>query len=278
MLLLLTVLVTAGIAIGRSGEQDIVLPEWELKWAQSGEETVAEAAAAPQEEWMKCSADTARPLPPADVDAAWLRFEIPPMQTDSALLIDKVYGTTLKAYRNNTLIYDSRQNVNFSGSKVLIPLTATPGDGPLYLWSSGGDRGFGVGGQIRAGDYDGLMSLYVKHDLVDVILGTSLIFMAAVLLVCLFFIRVQTLSGGYYLVLVILAFGVLFITYSPFLSLVLGSRERLVEASFDTALFILLPPLPYISNGFSDPAKAGILSASAIFSWGTHVFALCFCW
>lgn len=255
LLLLLTVLVTAGIAIGRNGEQDIVLPEWELKWAQSGEETVAEAAAAPQEDWMKCSADIARPLPPADVDAAWLRIEIPQMQTDSALLIDKVYGTKLKAYRNNTLIYDSRQNVNFSGSKVLIPLTATQGDGPLYLWSNGGDRGFGIGGQIRAGDHNGLMSLYVKNDLVDVILGTSLIFMAAVLLVCLFFIRVQTLSGGYYLVLVILAFGVLFIAYSPFLSLVLGSRERLIEASFDTALFILLPAFTLYFERIFGPGK-----------------------
>lgn len=97
------------------------------------------------------SSDRSRPLPPADADAAWLRFEIPQAKTHSALLIDKIYGTTLKAYRNNTLIYDSRQMVNFTGSKVLIPLSAQQGDGPLYLWSSGGDRGFGVGGRSGQG-------------------------------------------------------------------------------------------------------------------------------
>ncbi|WP_342564465.1 ATP-binding protein [Paenibacillus sp. FSL R7-0345] len=256
MLLLLTVLVTAGFTIGRNGERDIVLLDWELKWAHSGEESVAGAAAAPQEDWLKMSSDRSRPLPPADADAAWLRFEIPQAKTHSALLIDKIYGTTLKAYRNNTLIYDSRQMVNFTGSKVLIPLSAQQGDGPLYLWSSGGDRGFGVGGQIRAGNYDGLMTLYVKQDLVDVILGTSLIFMAAVLLVCLYFIRVQMFSGGYYLVLVILAFGVLFITYSPFLSLILDSREHLVEACFDTALYILLPAFTLYFERIFGPGKS----------------------
>lgn len=42
MLLLLTVLVTAGFTIGRNGERDIVLLDWELKWAHSGRNLLPE--------------------------------------------------------------------------------------------------------------------------------------------------------------------------------------------------------------------------------------------
>lgn len=274
MLLLLTVLVIAGLTVGRNGGQDIVLLDWEQKWAYTGEETVAAAAAAPEEEWSKLSADSGRPVTPADADAAWLRFEIPVNENHTALLIDKVYGTTLKAYRNNELIYDSRQTVNFNGTKVLIPLSDRQGDGPLYLWSTGGDRGFGVGGQIRAGNYDGLMTLYVKQDMVDVILGTSLMFMAAVLLLCLYFVKVRMFSGGYWLVIVIFTFGVLFITYSPFLALILGSRERLTEAVFDMALFMLLPAFTLYFEQIFGPGRGRHLVLFRNIQLGYSLFCL----
>ncbi|MEK5447930.1 sensor histidine kinase [Paenibacillus sp. FSL R7-0331] len=276
MFLLLTVLVIAGFAVGRSSGQDMVLLNWEQKWAYPGEETAASAAAAPEEEWLKCSADSGRPLPPAGADAVWLRFDIPETEEYTALLIDKVYGTTLKAYRNNGLIYDSRQTVNFNGSKVLIPISDTQGDGPLYLWSTSGDRGFGVGGQIRLGHYDGLMNLYIKQDLVDVILGTSLMFMAVVLLACLFFVKIKMFSGGYWLVVVIFAFGILFITYSPFLALIMGSREHLTESVFDVALFMLLPAFTLYFEQIFGPGRGRHLVRFRNIQLGFSVFCLLF--
>jgi signal transduction histidine kinase len=241
MLLLLIALVPAGIAVEWNGETGTTLLDWELKWEHSQTDSYEEAAAASDQDWMAVSANTARPLPPAGVNAAWLRFSIPEVSTNSALLIDKVYGNTIKAYRNHELIYDSRQMVNYNGSKVLIPLSAKDGDEPLYLWISGGSKGLGVEGNVRTGNYDKLMALYVKQDLLDLVLGTALIFMATVLMMCLFFVRMEFFSGGLWLVLVILSFGVLFITYSPFLPLILRRQGHLIETCFDLALFTLLP-------------------------------------
>ncbi|WP_159067653.1 hypothetical protein [Paenibacillus ihuae] len=236
-------LVPLGIAMEWSGKTDPVLPEWEMKWEQPDADSFEEAAAAPDPEWMKVPANAAKPLPPAGVSAAWLRFAIPKVTTNSALLIDTVYGNTIKAYRNNEIVYDSSQIVNFNGSK-----------------------GFGVEGEVRTGNYDKLIALYVKQDLVDMVLGAALIFMSAVLMTCLFFVRVELFSGGLWLVLVILCFGVLFITYSPFLPLILHNQGRLIETFFDLALFTLLPAFTFFFERIFDPGGGRGLCVSVIFS------------
>lgn len=276
MFLLLIALVPLGIAMEWSGKTDPVLPEWEMKWEQPDADSFEAAAAAPDQEWMKVPANAARPLPPAGVSAAWLRFAIPKVTANSALLIDTVYGNTIKAYRNNEIVYDSSQIVNFNGSKVLIPLSPKDGNEPLYLWSSGGSKGFGVEGEVRTGNYDKLIALYVKQDLVDMVLGAALIFMAAVLMTCLFFVRVELFSGGLWLVLVILCFGVLFITYSPFLPLILHNQERLIETLFDLALFTLLPAFTFYFERIFGPGGGKGLVRFRNFQLGYSIFCFGF--
>ncbi len=276
MFLLLIALVPLGIAMEWKGKTGPLLTEWEMKWEQPHAESLKEAAAAPDQEWIQVPANAARPLPPAGVSAAWLRFAIPKVTTNSALLIDKVYGNTIKAYRNNEIVYDSSQLVNFNGSKVLIPLSPKDGNGPLYLWSSGGSQGFGVEGEVRTGNYDKLIALYVKQDLVDMVLGAALIFMAAVLMTCLFFVRVELFSGGLWLVLVILSFGVLFITYSPFLPLILHNQGRLIETFFDLALFTLLPAFTFYFERIFGPGKGKRLVRFRNFQLGYSIFCFGF--
>lgn len=96
---------------------------------------------------------------------------------------------------------------------------------------------------MKVGSYNRLLSYYVKQDLADLIVGAAMIFMGGALLVCLFFMSPSLVSGSLYLVLVILSFGVLLITYSPYLTLIVSGGGRLRETLFDLALFTLLPSI-----------------------------------
>lgn len=241
MLLLLIAIVPIGIVMEWDERSGVALPEWELKWGSSNIQDVEEAASAPDKDWIKQSESSSRPLTNEGMTGAWIRFTLPPTAANSALLIDKVYGNTLKAFKNNVLIYDSADMVNYNGSKVLIPLSAEDKSVQLYLWSSGGSKGFGIEGGIRVGNYDKLLAHYVKQDLIDLVIGAALIFMAVALLMCLLFFRLEFFSGGLWLVLVIASFGMLLITYSPFLQLVLHGHDQWIEVCFDLALLTLLP-------------------------------------
>lgn len=242
MLLLAIALIPIGIAMEWDKHEEVTIPAWGLKWEKAAGATIEEAALSPSGEWAWVEAGTIRPDPPSGTSAAWLRLALPSTRGNPAVLIDKVYGDGLKAYMNNRLVYDSTGDADYSGSKVLIPLSGQDTAGELYLWNRG-DKEFGIEGEVKVGSYNRLLSYYVKQDLADLILGAAMIFMGGALLVCLFFMRPSMFSGGLYLVLVILSFGVLLITYSPYLNLIVSGRERLRETLFDLALFTLLPSI-----------------------------------
>lgn len=275
MLLLLAAIVPLGIAMEWKGQAGIAVEEWEQAWESPGILDAGGAAAIPDNEWIHITSGSAMLLPPGEVKAAWLRFDLPETGADSALLIDKVYGSQLKAYRNNTLIYDSQATVGYNGSKVLIPLTGGKGEGHLYLWSGGSSQGIGIEGEVRLGEYNKLLAFYVKQNLVDLVIGAALVFMSAALLMCLFFLRVEFFSGGFWLVLVILSFGVLMITYSPFLPLIVRRQDRIIEVCFDLALFTLLPAFTSYFERMFLHGRSRLLIRVRNFQLAYSLFCLC---
>lgn len=198
MLLLVISIILVGIAMEWGGHKEVALPAWQLKWEHAAIHDIQEAMAAPSGEWRTVQARADKPQPPAEADSVWLRFSLPQTEANSALLIDKVYGDSLKAYIDHRLIYDSSEVINYSGNKVLIPLSGEDSAKQLYLWSAGGGRDFGIGGKVRVGSYDKLLSFYVKQDLVDIVIGAALIFMGGALMICLFFLKPEFFTGGFF--------------------------------------------------------------------------------
>lgn len=270
MLLLAIAILPVGIAMEWDKHEEITIPAWSLKWDKTAGTTIEEAAAWSEGEWALIQAGTARPEPPSGTAAAWLRLPLPPAGGNPAVLIDQVHGEELKAYINSRLVYDSSGDTAYSGSKVLIPLSGQAAAGELYLWNAG-SKELGIGGEVKIGSYTKLLSYYVKQDLADLVLGAAMIFMGGALLVCLFFMRPSLFAGSLYLVLVILSFGVLLITYSPYLTLIVSGRERLREVIFDLALFTLLPSILFYFEHVFGPGwrrlTARIRSFQLLFSF-----------
>lgn len=204
---------------------------------------------------------------PFRLDADYLA----PAGATPAILIDRVFGDNLKAYIDNRLIYDSSGDVEYSGNKVLIPLPAQDSAQPLYLWNAGSGE-FGIEGDIRVGSYNQLLSFYVKQDLVDVVLGAAMIFMAGALLICLLFLKPEFFYSGFFLALVILSFGVLLLTYSPFLTLFLSRGDRLRQISFDLALFTIMPAFTLYFEQLFGPGKRGFTTRVRKFQLAYSLF------
>lgn len=260
LILLLTAMVPFGTAIVSAESSDSTLPNWEIKFERIEIDHIEEAVAALDEEWTRVMPHGKSPETPSGATSAWLRFTLPQISDKSALFIDKVYGNNVKAYLNNELIYDSGKDFNFNGSKVFIPLSKSVGGQQLYLWTHGGSKDLGIHGEIRVGQYDELLSFYVKQGLMDLIIGTTLIFIAIVLLICSLFMRKGYFSGGYLLVLIILSIGVLVVTYSSFLPTILGDYGEIVLVFFDVALYTLLPSFTFYFEKIFGPGKKRIVT------------------
>ncbi|MEK4853563.1 sensor histidine kinase [Paenibacillus sp. FSL H7-0756] len=271
MLLLIITIIPAGIAIEWDGHTEAEIPAWELKWETAGNSGIEAAIAGRADEWTWVRAREARPLPPSGTASAWMRLTLPPAGATPAILIDRVFGDNLKAYIDNRLIYDSSGDVEYSGNKVLIPLPAQNSAKPLYLWNAGSGE-FGIEGDVRVGSYDQLLSFYVKQDLVDVVLGAAMIFMAGALLICLLFLKPEFFYSGFFLALVILSFGVLLLTYSPFLTLILSRGDRLRQISFDLALFTIMPAFTLYFEQLFGPGKRGFTARVRKFQLAYSLF------
>lgn len=273
-ILLLTTMIPWGTAMGSAGSSYSTLSGWDIKFERSEADHMENAMAALEEEWIRVMPYEKVPETPGGVSSAWLRFTLPQMNERSAVFIDKVYGNNVKAYLNNELVYESANKYNFNGSKVLIPLSKNDGDQILYVWTHGGSKDLGIKGQIRVGRYSELLTMYVKEGLIDLIIGATFIFIAIVLLICSLFLKRGFFSGGLLLVLIICSIGILIVTYSPFLPIVIGNYGKVALLFFDLALYTLLPSFTFYFEKIFGPGKKKIVTRFRKFQVVYSVFCL----
>ncbi|MDQ0193940.1 sensor histidine kinase [Paenibacillus wynnii] len=261
IVLLLIAIVSLRIILKWGGPAGSALPGWEMKWSHAAETAVSEdSLTSPEGDWIQVSSNTKRLEAPKGTSSAWIRITLPDIPDNSAVLIEKVYGEEIKAYVNDLLIYSSKGTAKDKGTKVLIPLSREQSREQLYLWSSGGEGSLGIEGGILSGSYSKLLALYVKQDVMDLFIGASLIFMAAVFAVCSIFLKKELFISGLFLVLVILSCGTLVITNSPFLPILQSNPDRLVNNLNNLALITLLISSIMFFEKLFGPGKNAIVT------------------
>ncbi|WP_410513675.1 HAMP domain-containing sensor histidine kinase [Paenibacillus sp. BR2-3] len=274
-LLLLTAIISLGVAMNGGGTPGSSLPGWELKWSSAAVPDPAKALKGPEEEWTLQTGHSPGMKAPEGKSAAWVRISLPNIEDNSAVLIDKVYGNDIKGFVNNVLIYKSNGTASLHGSKVLIPLSKEQSGAQLFLWISGEDQPVGIKGGILTGSYGRLLSLYVKQDFMDIIIGASLIFTAGAFAVCAIFLKRELFVSGFFVVLIIVSSGVLVITYSPFVPFLQSSSGRFMDTFFDLALFTLLLSFAFLFEKMFGPGKKGIVTGMRRFLVGYTILCSC---
>ncbi|MDT3427131.1 signal transduction histidine kinase [Paenibacillus forsythiae] len=253
VILLLASMIEIGVQMGRGKQEGRELPGWQMKWVNGAEGDHGAYPPRSDMGWVDVEPSDDLPEMPGEMTAVWLRAAVPPLGSHSAALLNKVYGRDIRAYVDDTVVYDSNGRGSTGGGKLLIPLTAAQTGKELYIYSGGSDGRLGLEGGIKVGSYGNMLNLYLREDLLDVMIGGSLIFMAVVLGVCSIFLKKELFSNGILLMLIMLSSGVLMIYYSPYLALVTGNQYRWLELFFDAALFTLLPAFTYFFEKLFGP-------------------------
>ncbi|MNV24470.1 Sporulation kinase E [compost metagenome] len=192
--------------------------------------------------WHPASINDPMPGRPGGAAKAWIEFTLPGGDKGpQAILLDKVYAQEVIVYIGSNKIYESTRNGNYNIKKVIIPFHLPDNDNKVYIGFSSKKSGIGlIKDEIKVGNYEKLQEYYVTRDVFDFVMGGALIFIAIIMLICLFFLNNVHLTSWLALSMVILSSGILVITYSTFLYTFYEVNVKNAQWIFDISLFVLL--------------------------------------
>ncbi|WP_411349190.1 ATP-binding protein [Paenibacillus sp. WLX2291] len=179
---------------------------------------------------------------PVNSSSAWIRIPLPELNWNtSGLLIRELQGKHVIVYLDDNKIYESRRGYAYEQNQLLLPLTRDDSFKMVYIWVESAREKIGLTNGILIGDYQDILTTYVSSDLMDVVIGFSFVLVALIMAFCSFFLEGQARRMWLSLCIVILALGVLVVTYSPFLFTFYPLGDRVYALLFDISLFVLVP-------------------------------------
>lgn len=230
---------------GNNTSNEHVITQWDIAWTDQSNLYLTEQELAKIEDWRNYSTTTPIPPKPNEDATQWIRMKLPEISFDSpAILLDKVYGYNILMMVNDQVIYKSDRKYNYEINTILTPLKKEFSNNNLYIGINSSNR-IGIQDIIRIGDFSKLQIVYIKNNITDFIVGSTLVFIAIIMLFCLFFLNSENVSTWLALCAVILSSGVIVITYSSFLYSLLGVYGDIYITLFDLSLFLLLPSFTF---------------------------------
>ncbi|MDF2715301.1 MAG: sensor histidine kinase [Paenibacillus sp.] len=237
---------------------------WQFKWtAQHDTGSTSDERNDPRG-WISADADNPVPDNPGNYTSAWIKIELPPYPASAwkqpGLFIDKLYGHKVDIFAGERQIYESERHYTYDVFKIALPLEQQDLGKPLYVKIVTFSDRIGIHHNIGIAEYqDGLLRFY-KSDLFDLVLGGSLVFFGAMMLICSSFLNKSQLARWISLSLVILTTGTMIVTYSPFPYTFFGSYGKLCLTLFDLSLFVFLPALALFIEKALDGGKVTIIT------------------
>lgn len=245
-LVLLSFLVPWAQLHAQGKEQVSAIKEWQMLWEQPGEEMTIEQVRelGDQDGWFPVKAEGEFPVLPEGIKSAWLKFQLPELNLNRpALNISKLYAKDMLIYIEDSLTMERHRNYSYDINEVIVPLSNSESFKTIYIKLVVNIERLGLQNYIEIGEYDDLYRNYIKFDLIDVVLGTGLIFIAFFMMVSMLFLNRRFLPGWNSLFLVMLTIGVMIFTYSSFVDKFFPEYGKLVYILFDVASSLLIPAL-----------------------------------
>jgi two-component system sporulation sensor kinase B len=223
---------------------DVVIRKWQVQWISNTENSEA----IPQTEGVWNDADVNDPLTdiPSGAKGMWVRFNVP--STDDwqqpGMLVEHLFGHKLYVYNKNVLLYSSERDFIFDTNKLLLPISRHSENETYYVRIISLSERAGLISGIQIGDFEELSNSFVRENLFDLLLGTSIAFLALIMLICSGYLSKQR-SSWISLCLIALTTGTLIIVYSPLTYIYFKEYGNLFLILFDISLFVLFPSLSY---------------------------------
>lgn len=211
-------------------------------------------------------------------EAVWLKFRIPAISGTStpSILINKIYAKEISIYVDKMLIYENKRDYSYDVNQILLPISRQDRGKELLIKVSSERERLGMAEEILVGDYQTLLRSFVKENLIDIIFGSTIIFIAFVMLLCSLFLKREQLNEWLSLTIVLISMGTMIITYSPFLYTHYGEYGQLYTTLFDISLLIFLPALTYIFESMIGVSHCRVISKFRKFQVYYSMFCLIF--
>lgn len=264
----------SSIANGAPAESKSI-KEWEVQWGNSeGQAPENIPSNVKADEWQRT--DT-RIQKPESKDSVWIRVDIPTLNSATpGILFDKIYGKRISIFADQEKIYESSRSYNYQLNQILLPLQKNLSATYLYIWIESSIDHVNLQDRMYIGDFHGLLIQFVQNNLSDIVLGSTFIFIACVMLIWSFFLSKRYIESVISLSLVILSVGILVFTYSPFLYMLFENHGRLLTQLYDISLLILLPSFSLFFENIFGPGWKGLLRKLRRFQMGYSAFCLMF--
>lgn len=225
----------------KNGIDEQTIKEWKINWSDQFDPLMSMEELEAIEEWESVKASDPVQERPAGAVAQWVKIEIPSYSSASpTLMFEKVYGRHIVIKSQDGIIYESNRSYNYGINTILLPINELDEGEALYIGIRSDSR-IGLQNKVLIGDYTELQENFIKDNMTDFIIGSALIFIAVVMLICSLFLKNDNMSSWFSLCLVILSCGTIVITYSSFLYSLYGKYGNLYVILFDMSLLVLLP-------------------------------------
>lgn len=248
----------------KSAEQTI--DEWQILWMDHFDPEMTVEQLEKEEGWINVSADDKALERPAGAVAQWVKIKTPANSEGKAMLFKKIYGYDIIVKQGDQKIYESHREYKYAINVVLLPSENLDKGETIYLGIRTPNR-IGIQSGVYIGDFYNLHNMYVKSSLSDFIIGSSLMFIAFIMLVCAIFLNAEYASTWIALCLVILSCGFIMITYSSFLYSTYGEYGKIYVALFDLSLYILLPSFTYFFEKVIGKGYKAVITKFRVFQF-----------
>lgn len=260
----------------RNNKIDQEITEWQIAWTDKFDPQMTQEELEAIRSWEEVKASEPASERPAEAIAQWIRIDLPEIASGSpALLFDKIFGRDIVIREGQKLIYESKRNFNYGVNTILLPLDDSSGTESIYIGIKSPTR-IGIQGTVQAGEFKELQQSFIKNNILDFIIGSALIFIAIVMLVCSLFLKNENMSGWFSLCLVILSSGTIVITYSSFLYSLSESFGNIYVALFDLGLLVLLPSFTLFFEGIFGKGYKSFITKFRKFQVGYSLFCVIF--
>lgn len=224
-------------------EEKQIITNWQYKLVDEYDPELTVQQLNSMEDWININSNGSLLKNPFGVNTTqWVKITLPDLHgKSSAILFEQIMATNIIVKIDEGVLYRNDNKYNNSINTVLVPLSAKNSYQTLYVGLENEGNTIGVNKSIVVGDYQELTKGFVRNNTATYILGSTLVFIALIMLICALFIDTGNLSMWISLCAVILCSGFLVITYSPFSHWLHESKANLYEVLFDLSMFILLP-------------------------------------
>lgn len=249
----------------------ILIQEWQMRWEQPGEELTIEEVNAAEDGWFTVRADGEYPVVPEGVYSAWIKMRLPELsQMRPAILLSNLLSRDVSVFVGHNAVYTKTRNYSFVYNEIIIPLANDEAHQVLYIKLLSSPEKVGPQQSVSIGEYSQLIKKQIKKDLLDIILGASLMFISFFMLISVLFLQKTFLPGWNSLFITMLSIGVMILSYSSFLEDIFSEYGFIFYHMFDVASALLIPSLFIFFEKIFGKGPLGLISK---FKWMQLVFS-----